>query len=62
MQPFSPQSVSLGFIAATFLAKKGIKKKNLSTSGAIAGWIVGFLSVSCGLRGFLLFMFYQVRV
>ena len=62
MKPFGLSSVSLGIIAATYLAKKGQKRKSLSTSGAIAAWMVGFLSIACGNRGFVLFMFYQVCI
>lgn len=38
-----------------------MRRKSLSTLGAATAWIVGFLSISCGARGFVLLMFYQVR-
>lgn len=45
---------------ATAICLRGLKKKSLSKTGAVAAWFVGFLSVSSGLRGFLVFMFYQL--
>lgn len=61
MKPFSTLSISLGIIVATFIARRGMRRKSLSTLGAATAWIVGFLSISCGARGFVLLMFYQVR-
>ena len=46
--------------AATLLAVRAIRKKTLTKSGAVAGFTVGFLMVSTGLRGMILFYFYQV--
>ena len=60
MQPFGLTSVSLGAITASLITVRGIKRKSLSPSGALTAWLVGFVSISCGLRGFVLFMFYQV--
>lgn len=59
MQPFGLTSVSLGAITASLITVRGIKRKSLSPSGALTAWLVGFVSISCGLRGFVLFMFYQ---
>ena len=44
----------------TIMAARALKKKNLSTSGTVAGVAVGFLLISCGLRGFTLIYFYQL--
>lgn len=60
MIPFSPPAILLGVFVATSLARRGVKRKSLSQSGAIAAWFVGFLSVSTGLRGFVLLFFYQI--
>jgi len=60
MKPFGIQSLLLGSTIATYLAKNGLKRKSLSISGAITAWIVGFLSIACGLRGFLLLIFYKL--
>mmetsp|Transcript_1635 Transcript_1635/g.2162 ORF Transcript_1635/g.2162 Transcript_1635/m.2162 type:complete len:288 (+) Transcript_1635:92-955(+) len=60
MKPFSTKSIALGTVIATLLAIKGTSKKSLSSTGAITAWMVGFLSLGCGTRGFLLLLFYQV--
>lgn len=44
---------------ATFISKRGIKRKSLSPMGAATAWMVGFLSIASGLRGCVLLMFYQ---
>jgi|AntRauTorckE5430_2_1112549.scaffolds.fasta_scaffold27723_2 uncharacterized membrane protein len=60
MIPFSPECLILGVSAATFISHRGIKRKSLSQIGAATAFMVGFLSIACGLRGFVLFMFYQL--
>lgn len=60
MIPFSSTAILLGAFVATSLARRGMKRKSLSQSGAIAAWFVGFLSVVTGLRGFVLLFFYQI--
>ena len=60
MKPFGPKSISIGLFVATLLSIRGRRKKSLSDSGAITAFIVGFLSISCGNRGFLLLFFYQL--
>lgn len=60
MIPFGPTAILLGVFIATSLALRAIKRKSLSPSGAIAAWLVGFLSVATGLRGFVLLFFYQI--
>mmetsp|Transcript_20473 Transcript_20473/g.25873 ORF Transcript_20473/g.25873 Transcript_20473/m.25873 type:complete len:289 (-) Transcript_20473:6-872(-) len=60
MKPFSTKSIAIGAIVATLLSKRGLKKKSLSQTGAITAWIVGFFSIACGNRGFLLLLFYQL--
>ena len=61
MKPFSKESLFYATLLATSLAVRGSKKKSLSKSGAIAGFVVGFLSIACGWRGMLVIVFYQVR-
>lgn len=60
MIPFSPSSILTALVVATLLAVRGVKKKSLSTDGAIAAFLVGFGSLLTGLRGFLLLIFYQI--
>ena len=60
MKPFSIQSTFIGITVATLLSIRGKCKKSLSNSGAITAFIVGFTSISCGNRGFLLLIFYQL--
>ena len=61
MLPFGLASSTLGFLIATALAARGVRRRSLSKSGAAAAWIVGFLSVAAGpSRGVLLLLFYIV--
>lgn len=60
LQPFGLVASTLALSIATLIALRGAKKKSLSKSGAIAAWLVGFLSVGSGLRGFVLLFFYQI--
>lgn len=50
----------LAFAIATLMAYRGYKRKSLTTNGAVTAWIVGFLSITLGMRGFLLLLFYIV--
>ena len=50
----------LAFAIASLMAWRGYKRKSLSRSGAVAAWIVGFCSIFCGMRGFLLLFFYLI--
>ena len=60
MLPFGLASSTLGFLVATALAARGVRRRSLSKSGAAAAWIVGFLSVAAGPRGMSLLLFYIV--
>ena len=42
------------------MAYRGLKRKSLTRSGAVAAFLVGLLSLSCGPRGSLLLLFYLV--
>ncbi|GFH61034.1 hypothetical protein CTEN210_17510 [Chaetoceros tenuissimus] len=60
MEPFSPTLLSIGTVVATYISLRGTKRKSLSKSGACTAFAVAFLSIACGLRGFVLLMFYQI--
>jgi uncharacterized protein (TIGR00297 family) len=60
LKPFGLLASSLAFTIATLIALRGARKKSLSKTGAIAAWLVGFLSVGSGMRGFVLLFFYQI--
>jgi hypothetical protein len=45
---------------AGMMAVRGMKRKSLTPGGAAAAFIVGFSSLACGSRGFLLLLFYLV--
>lgn len=60
MKPFGLAATCLAASVATLAVVRGLKKKTLSHSGAGTAWIVGFLMVGSGLRGFVLLMFYQI--
>ena len=45
---------------ASLMAYRGLKRKSLTRSGAVAAFLVGFLSLSCGPRGSLMLLFYLV--
>ncbi|KAL7555237.1 hypothetical protein ACHAWF_019038 [Thalassiosira exigua] len=57
-EPFDRLSMGRGAAIATLMAFRGWKRRSLTSSGAAAAWVVGFLSISCGPRGFLLLLFY----
>lgn len=40
--------LTVAVVIATALAAYGRKRRSLSTSGAVAGWITGFLTLACG--------------
>jgi len=60
MDPFGWNSISVAGIGCTIMALRAAKKKSLTVGGVTVGFLVGFLLVSCGLRGFTLFWFYQL--
>ena len=60
MEPFSIQAILLGTIIGISFAYRGHKKKSLSKSGAIAAFLVGFIHIASGIRGFSLLVFYYV--
>ncbi len=50
----------LAFLFATALSYRGLRKQSLSKSGALAAWVVGFLTMATSLRfGALMILFYQ---
>lgn len=60
MQPFGLSSMAMGFSIAAAMAIRGTKRESLTPAGSVAALVVGFVSMSCGLRGFLLLLFYAV--
>jgi len=50
----------LALLFATALSYRGLRKQSLSKSGALAAWVVGFLTMATSLRfGALMILFYQ---
>ena len=60
MKPFSLPSITIAFMLAIFMSLRGRKRRSLNKGGAICAFVVGFLGLTCGLRGFLLLLFYIV--
>lgn len=60
MKPFGLVAMSLATSVPTLAVLRSLKKNTLSKPGAIAAWIVGFIMVGSGLRGFVLLLFYQI--
>jgi uncharacterized protein (TIGR00297 family) len=60
MDPFGIVTAPLAMSIALALAIRAQRKKTLTPSGASAGCVVGFLIVGSGLRGMVLFFFYQL--
>ena len=60
MEPFSIKAIVLGTFIGISFSYRGWKKKSLSKSGAIAAFLVGFVHVSSGIRGFSLLVFYYI--
>ena len=60
MKPFSLPSITIAFMLAIFMSLRGRKRRSLTKGGAICAFVVGFLGLTCGLRGFLLLLFYIV--
>lgn len=60
MDPFGAKATGAACIMATLLAVRAAKKRTLTTTGAVTGFVVGFLLVATGLRGLTLFFFYQL--
>lgn len=60
MDPFAPKTLVIATTAATLLAWRARRRKSLTRAGAAMGFVAGFLLVATGLRGFVLFGFYQL--
>ena len=59
MQRFVLIRAGIGFALACYLALHGLKRNSLSKSGAVAAFIVGFLSFLASYRfGCILILFY----
>jgi len=60
MDPFCDDALKIGGGLAIVMASRALTRGSLTESGAIAAFFVAFLSVACGFRGLILFMFYQI--
>lgn len=60
MDPFGSKVLALATTVASLLAFRAVRKKSLTPGGAAVGFAVGFLLVATGLRGMVLFFFYQL--
>lgn len=60
MDPFGSKALALATTVASLLAFRAVRKKSLTPGGAAVGFAVGFLLVATGLRGMVLFFFYQL--
>jgi uncharacterized protein (TIGR00297 family) len=60
MEPFGFKATVLATLVAVLLSYRAIRKKSLTKSGAVTAFVVGFLSVVVGARGFNLLVFYQI--
>ena len=60
MDPFSIRAWTTAITICTVVALHAVKKKSLSPSGAVVGWICGICIISTGYRGLVLFYFYQI--
>lgn len=60
MKPFAFPSITNALAFAIIMSTRGLKRKSLTKGGAVCAFAVGFLSLACGLRGFLLLLFYVV--
>jgi uncharacterized protein (TIGR00297 family) len=60
MEPFGVKAVATAGIICSAMAVRAVRKKSLTVPGAIAGFCTGFLMVCTGLRGLVLFYFYQI--
>jgi uncharacterized protein (TIGR00297 family) len=60
VKPFGFTAVSTGLTVAVLLSWRSRQKRTLSKSGAVAGFVVGLVIVSTGMRGLILFYFYQL--
>ena len=60
MEPFGVKATVLAILVAVLLSYRAIRKKSLTKTGAATAFVVGFLSVVVGARGFNLLVFYQL--
>lgn len=60
MEPFGSHALITALVASSLLAVRATRKKTLTRAGSFTGFIVGFLMVSTGMRGMILFYFYQL--
>lgn len=62
MEPFGLKAIIVASIMSSLLALRAYKRKSLTSIGSVAAFVVAFLLVGSGLRGFNLFTFYFVSI
>ena len=62
MQPFSITAITVATLMASMLAFRASRKKSLTPRGSVAAFLVGFLLIATGWRGFNLLVFYFVAI
>jgi uncharacterized protein (TIGR00297 family) len=60
MEPFGTKSMLLATATCSAMAYRAVRNRSLTVSGAVAGLATGWILVCTGLRGYVLFFFYQV--
>ncbi len=60
VEPFGFTATSTGLAVAILLSWRSRQRRTLSKSGAAVGFVVGLAIVSTGMRGLILFYFYQL--
>jgi uncharacterized protein (TIGR00297 family) len=60
MEPFGAKAMLLATTTCSAMAYRAVRNRSLTVNGAVAGFGTGWILVSTGLRGYVLFFFYQV--
>jgi uncharacterized protein (TIGR00297 family) len=60
MEPYGTKALATAAAVSALLAVRAAKKKSLTAAGAATGFVAGFALTATGLRGLVLFCFYQL--